>query len=1716
MNNPLFKAYAQVVERFFVHNRTGDAISVFPDADLKSKPADAGAPASPGHAPSDPDAPEHLSQWINQHELKVTQDVVDHFRRTLVQERGHARLHNTPTPAGPKPGGDTPATPANLTEGFSRFQAAVKTGDESGLQANPFYELTKLVFNHTLGGVKNLFEATHLDLVANPPEKVQLLRTFREIWFGRSRHVHAEQPSIPKKISDQMDAWMGMGKIIVAILLFIGSSFTTGRGVNDLLQSHDVSVFFGGLFDGRAAEGIRYTIALTIALMLSSAILDYKDHIFRAICEEGRVMQGIRNAFLRSPCWMILATFLAFVSIKTNYDGIVSIISKKADLAKQSEEIRARVKRALGSAFFVNTVEPGDLYDLQGLMHTSTAESLEKFLRVPDDEVSGVASSGDPRKGPRYWGKYFIVNGGYEPGVRDVVRVYQRSAFSRRIDAMLQDSGVDLRLSLSDKIAAMRTRYDDHLRQTQAEVDAHLKALNGLMEMRGYSLGEIKRVFALEHYQINDIVLAMAEALEKNKEEYERVAAELNALTDTYVALLQQVDKSGAATRREYHIEGKLEIPDIDAIKELRNTQIPKATHKSFAELKAFLILEYGLALANGLLFAILFVSVCMDLLDPLIYSRWMATIGKQDKRMFPDLMEYLREWENDFVIGCHQFFYRRDVQQVFRGLAFPNRTGVRSAFYLMLERIDPYLKDPKDQTFVQRSLDWFFGLFRLTRTTDMRGYNQRAAAIAIFVHEKETWFPLFLEYLFSGLTMGKGLGNDPFLLVMKKTETAQAQHREMFAWELQIVAGKTSELAVSDLPVGGSWDEQKELSSTLTALENKRKRLTKHKETSSTALPGKSRPGAPSALGADEASPQTDAVMGPFASPAVSIPAELLKTRLRPDPGMSPFLRPFFKENSPAYHRWIKVWHCALIPPVLAFPHTRRRWLREIAKQDGNSFENLEGLYDFMPDLKETLLVTLPKLHAESLEPLEAIRKRFPDRCASANMISLEELQAQFAVIEKESLQILGLSPAMGDQTRLYAPVCGIELELEGVSRDVLNHVGGDSVGFNEKIASLVRLANKMLEKATDIEEKAVEEMTSILREVKRLHEGTKQILLKINMSGSESRKAKLPPRDLLRLLRQNKDVLEQAPKQSETILRTMEQIFNAKEPYTEASFEVLKKLYGDSQQVFNEVRSILVVIQGADAVPALGTPGALPDMTLAPDAQEETSALAQHAASTQTRQDTQPSGRTSPLSGDPDVAGADEDPEQTWEPGADPSDDPSAETVPDSPAHEPSAGMQEPPVEEPMDPEHADLEETEREEDPSAQDGPLSEEEEEEKEKKQAASKQKRKLAKPRTSRRPASPFRTESAVAEKTPKNAWSFEDEEEGQEEDEEEEKTSPKEVSQEEVSQEEDAPEGDAPEGDAPEEDAQPYVEEESAEDSDVAPSEEDAFPEDEEEDSPEASPFDQKEAPPSHENDWDQEIPSSTLDTTSGFASMEAPEDALINLASFSQTPPEGGAPGVVPPAATRADRFRKFSALQWGKPPEMLNEEGFFSGVVSSLSDQPPPQKTSSPQEAPATPEQPEAAVPPKPEQEKTEPPPQPEPEKTPPQPAPAREEPEPAIEFKTKDGLRVRGMPKNVSLNGFTFRSGMDLSSLQPHEKGQIKLASPTGTHQFDCEVVRVAGEDITLKVFAWKHSFEKPVKERMFEELHQDHHALKQEHPTTSAPGGGPKGVGQRKPG
>ncbi|MBF0368042.1 MAG: hypothetical protein HQL52_01155 [Magnetococcales bacterium] len=1148
--NTLFAAYGSLVSGYFAaENKIGDSISVFP----KEEEEDATSSLPGTHNES-----LRLSQTVDPKALKKTQASVDYLRRILRREKEESKLHHIIQQQS-QPSTDEiekAVAEEQINHHFQIFQESVKAKDETELQGNPFYELTKLIFRHVLGGLKNLFDQLqHATSTSQLPKRVRTSRPLKEIW-RRSK----KRETLFDKLWETFGKWLISGRRPLAIILFFGSSLTTARGMNDLLQLPVISQQLGGFFDGSQAEIARYLLSISAGLLLSSAILDFKGRIFHAMAEAGQVLAGIRDAFLRNPRWMVLATLLTLISIKTNYDGIVSIISKKGDLAQQSQMISEQVRRALGNPRTLDANNPTSLRGLGASLEQATREAREKFQLVPEDEVKGVASSKDARKGPRYWGKHFIVHGGFEAGVNDVILTFNNLPLSQEITRMLQGSGLDLTTSISNKINRLHQRYRDHLSRTEAAIGQDLLQLNTMMGAQDYSLGEIHRVFTLEHYQINDIVTRMVARLEANKALFGQVAQALNQLTDSHVALLKQVDKAGGVRFNQYDIEANLTIPEIAAIDALRKGRIPVATHKNFEELQHYLVEAHGLALASLLLTLIFALAISMDLADPLIYGRWTARRGVRDKLIFPQSLKTLKEWENGFVHQSKLFFNRPDVQVALKGLTFPNENGIRNDYLSLLEEINPDLKHPAERTPLQRFWHWFRSLFRNTRINTITGYNDRVATIHDLIQRRDLHFPKLISLLLPGVEISSGLGQATFHDLLVLTAAGQKQKKEQFPLELQKARQRK---AKAEVEIVEQLDEHKILTDTIVRIGDESLIQNFPHPANKPNLPPHLLPG-------------NDDLESENHFPSGEHLQELLaEAYTETTPPSQPNQRNFQRKLRKSIQRFrYLLFQKSFLPPAPPFSHNRLGWLEEIATLDKNSLDDMEALYGFIPELKRTLLSTLPKIRQASLEPLLEICDRFKNDPKQAELFqTAQDLQTRYLEIEKETLEMWGVSQLLGDEALLYSRVCIVD--LDEMSSLVRQEEGETSV-FTNRIQSLIEQTMATLERAQTLESESFLQMDLLAAQVSNHCEEVIQATLAITMRGWELQKKQLTPSSPLQSFQENKILVEQAPKMAQAILERLAEIESDSHASAEESLRLLTELTKESRSVLERVKEV------------------------------------------------------------------------------------------------------------------------------------------------------------------------------------------------------------------------------------------------------------------------------------------------------------------------------------------------------------------------------------------------------------------------------------------------------------------------------------------------------------------------------------------------------------
>ncbi|MBF0187757.1 MAG: hypothetical protein HQL50_07515 [Magnetococcales bacterium] len=697
--------------------------------------------SSESAAPSDSAENDPLFEHLDHDAYQKCQEITDTLRMRLRDERG---------------GG-----PESATTQLKTFRKLLRKGTESALHGNPFHDLAMRIFRLNTDALAHRFAEFQQEQVRSTPPPIRITRPFKEIW---NTYLQSSG-GVFSKISETLVKTGISMKMVVGILLFCGSTLTTAKGVNDLLQQDIASSFTGGLFAGMEGETARLMVAVAIGLALSSAILDFKGRLFRGMAETGKVFRGLKWSFMYNPIWMVVAILLTTVSVKTNYDGLVLLLFKADDLGNQMQQITIKVSKGLGDPKEADPNRLGSLYDVQAALKRTTQGLKRQFLKVPEDELLGAASSGDARKGPRYWGKHMIVHGGYKPLQHDVVRVYKPTRLARNVDTMLRNSGIPLRRSLSQKIDAIRREYDENLAFTHRQVRSMLEKLGRTMQMQEYSASEFARLFSIEHYQINTSLRLIGLHLDGNMKAYERTAKKLQRLIDRHVSLLTKVDRAGGATANAYHIEAKIEVPKLESIEELKRGELPMARLKGLGELKDELMSTYGAVMGSTLLSVILLISILMDLADPFLYALMTSRLSRKDNARYDDYLEALKEWDYQFIIQTRKFCDDATTARILPGVEIVQKHEVENQLYLYFETVNPAVIDPEDQKPVQTARFWFFGLFGTARLFKIDAYNAWSETIRQFADGHESHFKGFLGHLFPGIyfkpgTPGIGLVN--------------------------------------------------------------------------------------------------------------------------------------------------------------------------------------------------------------------------------------------------------------------------------------------------------------------------------------------------------------------------------------------------------------------------------------------------------------------------------------------------------------------------------------------------------------------------------------------------------------------------------------------------------------------------------------------------------------------------------------------------------------------------------------------------------------------------------------------------------------------------------------------------------------------------------------------------------------------------------------------
>ncbi|MBF0626505.1 MAG: hypothetical protein HQL82_17085 [Magnetococcales bacterium] len=923
-----------------------------------------------------------LASFFDPVDLKQAGDSIEYLRHVLLRERERGkRAPGSPT----GPGGPVDAQ-------FESFARAVEQGDEAQVRGNLFHDLAKLIFRLNLSGLEGVFRHQAAPLLRDPPRPVPAGRSWSELRRPAS--------------GEGWGAWAARlaGRLALDIkapleaVLFLISALTSAWWFNATLQTPNWAALFPGMFTGPAGEGARYGTALLLGLSLTALVLELKRRLLEGIAERGQVWRGLVETVLRYPRWMAVALPLTVLSMVANYDALMLLANRQADATLWLTRVERAVNETLGRVG--SEAGESSLQTLATGLDATVAEILARFHGAVNAELAATTPGGPFQKGPEYWGKHFLVHGGYRPGLNDVAQVLGPAVQAAQIDRLLVSSGLDLTLPLTDRITALAAAQNRHLAQTRQRVRERMRHLREALE-RSSSSG-LSPLFPPEAYRVSGAVQRIATDLEHTLHRYRQIVEQVTDLTGRHAGLLIRLGGRPEATPARESLVGRFPNPRLPGLAALHRT--PRVLTDTLAPGTWYTQLRAsdGRLTATVWLLGVLLAAIALDLGALLLHARWTARRGRLDRAALAARQDHLVQWENRFITLCRRFFHHPEVREIFRHLGIPPEEPVRDALHRLVESIDPASQDPLDRPWPRRLARRLPDLLTPVRNPAITGFNARARALSRLADRWPVHFPRLMDLLFPGLNPARGLGNGGFQDLAERIAQGRQRNRELFFRDM--LRARRSQLRRARLDPRDSWTEQKLLMDSLLEIEQ---RIYLHQVADSAGpggIGGFRRPAGNGRNGSGE---------GGYGD-RTPLPWEEGDALFGDEKGLA--------EPSRLGRLWRLVLQRGLHPEPAPYPHTRRDWLVHVSPTLDRTSRTLASLEHELPRLRQLLESTLPFIESHHLRPALVIRGRFGETWRLEKLPDLDPMQQQFQEVRQRVREICAAAEQMEEQAGMVS----------------------------------------------------------------------------------------------------------------------------------------------------------------------------------------------------------------------------------------------------------------------------------------------------------------------------------------------------------------------------------------------------------------------------------------------------------------------------------------------------------------------------------------------------------------------------------------------------------------------------------------------------------------------------------------------------------------------
>lgn len=615
------------------------------------------------------------------------------------------------------------------------------------------YELSKHIFQVNLEAAEKLLKEMLSDILDHPPDMTDISPSLIQIW--------------KEGISSKEYIIEVLKKLPAESLLIILVSLIAGGGANSFMQEHpEVVRSIGKFFNTRDFDPIRYLLTIVGGISTSYVVWSVKNSVLRSIADVGSGFKGIEKAITKSPLETFLAASLFAGGAVLEAEGIrkaSSVVTDRIALVEQAVVVSSGVEAVLLNAKGEASVFPQSLPDLKKDIRSAIDNDLRGFRAIIEDE-RGESTRGTPDlKGPAYWQKYFLVNGGYEAGVHDVRHSFKgKRGFAIKRDNQIKKSEIDFKKSLEDKMTDFLQVYETHVSQTEAVLKKHLQELNALSHQAIDVRGIAADFFSPQKDQISNIVENISEAMESQNHAYETLVGHLRILENEYLDFIKSVEPSVNHSEK-FNISEVSDLPDVGSIQNMSPsyiwTRLAEVQTESSQSLNKILYSVLG-----GLL---LFSGVGLFRQGKLALSR-----RRNDDLERNAYEGYLKEWEKSFVDNCDSFFAREDIHALLPEIGFPGKVAIWDAYYRMLDEIKIFWKKTPGK------------LTGVPHTSEMDDYNTYVATILEFVNNPYKYLPRFIELIFPGLENSQVLKKKTFTKLAREIALGQKRNQERLVSE--------------------------------------------------------------------------------------------------------------------------------------------------------------------------------------------------------------------------------------------------------------------------------------------------------------------------------------------------------------------------------------------------------------------------------------------------------------------------------------------------------------------------------------------------------------------------------------------------------------------------------------------------------------------------------------------------------------------------------------------------------------------------------------------------------------------------------------------------------------------------------------------------------------------------------------------------------------------